>query len=740
MATVRTLLLPLAVWLLAAPVHGQEAWLRAGDVAYDEMAYDRAVQCYEKAATKGASDSSFALPLARSYMALRNLERATIWYERAVKAQSAKPQDLYHLSQTLRASGRLAEADQRLMEYDFLTGNDGRYARQRNAVGYVAELSVPQDPDRVVHNLEVNTSEQEIAPTYWKDKVVFARSRRQNGPEWNGYAWNGLGFLDFYQAAQDESGELRSVTPWTSVNTRWHESNATFSADGNTMFFTRNEPVPDQNKGSQRKAHLDILESRFAEGAWHLPTPFVHNLSGGSEGHPSLSSDGRFLFFTSDRAGGYGGTDIWFCERKEESWAAPVNLGPEVNTEGNEMFPVLHGEHTLYFSSDGHAGLGGLDMFFCLVQEGTPTNTPVNLGTPLNSPADDHGLVLEADGLHGYFASNRSGGKGNDDIYRLSQSTTLHPEMVVMGAVRKRSDNEALSYVTVSLFDAAGDEMGIFLTDPTGLFWFALDAGMQYRLHGVSDSYGEGEVAFSTPAAARDTSISIDLLLSGSAPQRLDLSVMNGGTNQPEAEVSVTVLDGPEGRVLGSNTTDEEGHARILLTVPAVDESKPFQLRLEKPGFISEEISVAPTFDASGMLLPFKLLDVQMDPIALGLDIAKALDLKPIYFDVAKWDIAEAAAMELDKIVRIMKEEPSMRIDLGSHTDSRGSASDNLALSQRRAQSSAAYITGKGIAPERLTAKGYGEKRLLNRCADGVDCSEVQHLLNRRTEFIIAGL
>ena len=412
-------------------------------------------------------------------------------------------------------------------------------------------------------------------------------------------------------------------------------------------------------------------------------------------------------------------------------------LGPEVNTEGDEMFPFIGKDGTFAFASDGHAGLGGLDILIGKMRPDGTVPGVKNPGAPLNSGQDDFALVLDGTLFKGYFTSNRPGGKGGDDIYSVALDHPLGNSMRVEGIAYDRRSKQPMPGAVVELKDTLGNVVATTMTGPDGSYAVDLEPERRYGLTGAVEGYRPIMAdLFSGPEA--DTVFKRDLRLAQYADVMAWMHVTNARTGEALSDVKVQAIDVPGGNTeVISGLTSASGDQRQALQGRAIDDSLVFRVRLTKPGFFPKKGLFLYTVEANGEVAMHQVMDLAMEPIEVGVEVGQAISVNPIYFDLGKWNIRPDAAAELDKVVTVLNENPTMEIELGSHTDSRGSDKANRALSDKRAKSSAAYIISKGIPKGRIKGLGYGESKLLNECGNGSECTEEQHQLNRRTEFII---
>lgn len=715
----------------------QQYSLRKGDKAYQGMAYHDAIAHYQEAVQCGADTGAFIVRLAESYYNVRDFAHAAEWYSKALDGPGARAVDAYNHSQSLRALGRHEEADQWMSRYREMTEGDRRSAEQLGAIRYAAQIEAKPIAGCTVENLRDNCTHADMGTALVGDRLVFASARHAEAAARRRHAWDGDPFLDLYWAKRGEDGQLVGVEPLKDLNTRYHESNATFTADGKEVWFTRNNHTDGRTrKSTDEVVKLKIYSRIFSNGEWLVERSFPYNSDEHSTGHPALSADGKVMYFVSDMPGGQGGADIWMSRRKSESeWEKPVNLGPYVNTEGDELFPFVDATGTLYFASDGHAGIGGLDVFVSRQKQGA-FGKAINAGVPINSRDDDFALVLDGSGLKGYLTSNRSGGMGGDDLYKFDLRKPLGASMKVSGAITDRANGTPVVGKVVLLKDALGKVVGEVTTDGTGAYSFELEEEKRYTIASEEGAYRAAETAVAT-GGLTDTVIVRDLALAKLSEVFLWAAVTDAKTKASLGDVSVNITDVRSGAGIALGRTEPTGEFFANLKNMSVGDSMVFRVDLNKQGYAPKSGLLVRKVDRAGKVVLSESMDLSLQPIDVGTDLAEVIDIKPIYFDLGKSAIRKDAAEELDKIVAVMQENPGMIIELGSHTDSRGSDKSNLALSDKRAKSSAAYIVSKGIAKERITGKGYGETKLLNKCANKVKCAEDEHALNRRTEFII---
>jgi outer membrane protein OmpA-like peptidoglycan-associated protein len=347
-----------------------------------------------------------------------------------------------------------------------------------------------------IHNVLLNTPGSEMGPAFYKDQFVFSSTSIENNSGLN-YKWNDLPYLHLYSAKIDSfSGNLTSPVPFApKLKTAYHDGPVSFDQKNNIIYFTRNNFVRGKAKKSKEgTVNLKIFLGKLEGNEWKLTGSYPYNSDEYSVGHPSIDKSGTILYFASDMPGGYGKSDIYSSELSNGQWSKPVNLGPKINTAGNEFFPFMSNDGVLYFASDGLGGLGGLDIYFSVPEQGIFTTTQ-NMGYPINSIQDDFGLALDSTGMKGYFSSNRAGGKGDDDLYFLRIKRV---PVIIRGIVKDLATKDMLANATVSVIDEDGKTIRTGITKTDGQFEFEVNKGQQYILNVTKELYLEKESQVAT--------------------------------------------------------------------------------------------------------------------------------------------------------------------------------------------------------------------------------------------------
>jgi outer membrane protein OmpA-like peptidoglycan-associated protein len=484
---------------------------------------------------------------------------------------------------------------------------------------------------------------------------------------------------------------------------------------------------------------LELYDAKLINGQWtELMKIELKGFEDCSIGHASLSADGNVMYFVSDKKGGCGGTDLYRVTRNQDgSFGLAENLGKDINSEGNEVFPFAYQGDLLLFSSNGHPGLGGLDIFVAKLDQGKVRKV-INAGASLNSNGDDFSIFLKTNEMKGYFSSNRKGGKGSDDIYKV---TVLTPWLFdkTINLLVKNTKGEPLANAEVLVKNDKGEVLETLRTDEKGE---AHTLSTNWELAQLECNFPEYESAMKNfDARLIENDGWVELVAERIPRFRIVGNVLDLKTSKGLDQVKV-------------NFENQQSNNRSLLYT---DQSGQFGIDLEKGSKIGDKIKVSVscikkgylpleetftvTLNKEGEVNINSFMDLRLEKIEVGKDLGKMLYVKPIYFDLGKSEIRPDAALELDKIVAFMNENPTIEIELGSHTDCRGSMASNAKLSEARAKSSAEYVQSRITNPKRIYGKGYGESKLVNGCAcEGKKpstCTEEEHQANRRTEFKI---
>lgn len=750
--TMRTLYLIFTFFIFSSVVYSQgnkisidnaiellnQSKLDKANKLYNGFAYFEAAKIYEELASQKYDANKFSHKLGDCYFNIGKTEKSEIWYEKAVANDSIDVIYYYKYAQALRCNKKYSEADKWFEKYQLKRAEDKTASKYLSDKNYINKIKSQKSFFTVTNFSELNSEFSDFGAVNYGKKIAFATARDLNMIIKNSYAWNEEPFLEImvYDSLADVKSKYYSIS--NDINTKFHEGALCFDSTGTIMYFTRNNYYKGQRVNSDKGINnLMLFKATYKDSKWTEITPLPFNNKDYSVGHPCLSSDNKKLFFASDMPGGFGGTDIYYVDITADGYGNPINLGPEINTERNEMFPFAN-EYNLYFSSEGHIGLGGLDIFYARFSPDGKFKNVTNLGIPVNSSMDDFCFVLNKDNQTGYLASNREGGKGNDDIYKITSD--FIQIITVKANVKDSTDNSIIENANVVVKNEQGETIYESTTDENGKFNFIADYGQNYKIIITKDSYPAVEKSIST-VGVKSAVLQANIKMLKQLPIALVGVIKDKYTGELLENVSVIIKNKPSQEKVIDILTTANGDFYKELAESKPNDLLDYEVILKKEGYLTKNIDYNYLIKDYGIINMNEKLDINLDKIAVGTDIGKLLNINPIYFDLNKSNIRPDAAVELDKIVKVMKENPTMVVELGSHTDCRASAKYNLDLSDRRAKSSAEYIRNKGIEKDRIYGKGYGESKLVNNCAcEGnvkSDCSEEEHQLNRRTEFII---
>jgi len=442
---------------------------------FDKFDYPEAIDRYETIQEK-EKNLTFEVTrnLAISYRKVLDYTNAEAQYQKVVSwgdQSLVQAEDLYHYSKMLQANGKYEESVEWMDKFVAQAGNDSR-ALQNKGYSMARIQRLLEDQEKYdIRKTSINSNNDEFGPVYFEDEmIVFTSNNAAGGPMLNRtYKWDGKPFLNMYTAKVDTAGNLSEPELFAKeYKSRFHEGPATFTPDFDMVFFTRNHLKRGKKGRAEDKTNnlMIMWAKRDTSGEWMEAEPMAFNSREYSCGHPSISADGKRLYFASDMPGGFGGSDIWISYLTDAGeWSIPSNAGAMINTAGDEVFPFVHKNGNVFFASNGHFGLGGLDIFMSRYTGKFQFEKAVNMGVPLNGPMDDFSLVMNDDMDFGYFASNRDTGNTGDDIYKFHYNPQLFLEVVVTDKETK----EKLDSAKVEIIQVQGNELlDSALTDENG--------------------------------------------------------------------------------------------------------------------------------------------------------------------------------------------------------------------------------------------------------------------------------
>lgn len=866
------------------------AQIKKGDEYASKAQYLKAIAKYKNAIKGNSSLNQEAhLKLADCYKHINEYQKSEESYKKALAISLNVPAEVFfNYGQVLKTNNKYPEAVEQYNKYIKLKPTDANAAK---ALKFCKEIKyfLSKPIEYEVKNIEkINTEKSEFSPIVFNNKLAFVAEKESfNFVDYSVNDYNGEPYLNMYVTEIKGAEAKKTKTLSKKINTDYHDGPGCLSGDGKTFYFTRVGYKKKKNFTNTAKIFVATGEER----KWADVKPFEHNSDNYSVAHPSISKDNKLFFFTSDMPGGFGGKDIWVCKANGSGWDKPVNLGPDINTSADEMFPTIRADGTLYYSSTGLPGYGGLDIYSAKQVEGKWLLIR-NEGLNINSSFDDFGITFLNDSI-GYFSSNRTGGKGKDDIYWYKFTNKA---LTVSGTVLlTEAGNNPAKGIQVVLADTDGKRLDSLKTDLKGYFEFKnIEADKKYMaiidsddpqftgkaryfladknntVQRITNKQGSEKFVFKNlpvdPNNLPDLHTEDDLTLAG--------NLLYGENPSKPIRNTKLKLVNEAGDVIETITTNEFGafafrnipadqnylvsieetdislpaNTKVTLTNKSGKELKTFYTGSGKFNFkvLSADKSLLKEMDADDMNMSmdiygymydqnkkpistakFKIKEAgakgelqevitadngrfnfknlkgdksylfetdDKDPVLSGVKriyiadskgrIYKVIDkdgtgkfsfklldadktllgefvvddpwlqvlqlknkkneeskvmtiVESIYYGSGDYKFDAAGQKVLDKVISVLASNPKLMIELSSHTDSKASDDFNLELSKKRAQFAVNYIISKGIDKKRLKAVGYGETKLLNRCANGVECYDEEHAKNRRSEFKI---
>lgn len=617
---------------------------KAADALFDKMYYVEAAKSYELSINNGDASKEILQRLGDAYYFNTKMSSASKWYGKLIADYSneVSAEYLFRYAQSLQGIQNYELAKKWMKAFAEKQKSTDPRAKNFSLKNVTLEDIENIKPSFILENLDINSAYSDFGPMFYKGDLVYSTTIDSSYYKTEKYGWNDQPYLNMQlgKISETQSNVTFKEHFGKDITTKYHEACIAFSPDEKTIYFTRNNYNGKLKRDSKGINNLKIFSATASENSngtvsWKNIQELPFNSDDYSVGHPSVSKDGKKLYFVSDMPGTIGSTDIFVVDiLGNNQFSQPKNLGEKINTTGREMFPYIT-DQALYFSSDGFLGLGGLDVLESRINDGV-FDAPANLGAPLNSNRDDFGYIVNESTNKGFVCSNRKTGKGDDDIYSFERSCN----QAIGGYVFDAISNNRIAGAMVTLKNANGIKVAETVSQLDGKYDFNnnVNCNTSYTIEVSKENYN----------------------------------------NNTKAIV----------------TANSSGKTEALVGLD--------------PALIVRE---------NGLL-----------KIKIGI----------IYFDLDKSDIRYDAAIELNKVVLLMYQYNTVVIKIESHTDSRANDQYNLELSDRRAKATRDYLISQGVAPERIeSAIGYGETQLLNNCSNGVPCTEAQHQVNRRSEFII---
>ncbi|WP_439554330.1 OmpA family protein [Flavobacterium macrobrachii] len=614
----------LSLMLVLTANYAQNSVTAKADKLFESYQYVAAIEEYTRLAeSKNASEYIYK-QLADSYYNVFDSANAAKWYAKATSKGKSDAETYYRYAQTLKILGKYQEANKQMDVFAKMMPSDARAKEHLANPNYVPSLANNSKLFEVAQTNINSKGQSDFGAIVTNDNTLYFASTRNSSNKTDN--WNKQPYLDIYQATRDEKGVFSEPFQVKELNTPFHDGPITLSADGKTMFFARDghsEGQYEKNKKSNIKVgQQGIYKATKVDGKWTNVEALPFNSTSYSFTNPSLTNDGKTLYFASNMPGGFGESDLWKVSVETNGYGKPQNLGPNINTVDRENFPFITEDNILYFATTGRQGLGGFDIYKMDLSNNT---TAQNVGKPVNSEKDDFSFSFNTKLNVGYFSSNRN---GNDVVFSAIPICKAEAVVIVSNAKTKA----LLANADVAILDVKGNVIATEKTNSEGKVKYPIECNLGYGLKVAAQNF----------------------------------------------------------------------------------ESTSSAVKIDKAGIATVEVALKP-------------LEVVITD--------KEVILNPVYFEYDKSNITAQGATELDKLVKVMKDNPSMVIFVKSHTDSKGGDDYNLKLSERRAQSTVQYLISKGISQGNISGKGFGSTEQKIKC--GTNCTEQQDSQNRRSEFLI---
>ncbi len=653
--------------------------------------YRQALQEMENEGKAGRNSTLLKSKLAYCYRMNNKMDKAETLYAEVVKDENAKAETFYYYGESLMSNGKYDEAKKWFSDYQKLEPTDEKVGLMLRACDY-APLIKPYFQYLDIQEFAFNTEADDNAPVVAKNGLIFSSDRQQGVKllkEKSG--WTGRDYLNLYYCPRKADGSLGEPGQFSSKLSEVNKNtgNASLTADESEIFFTRNDNV--LNK--QNTYSLQLFSAKSAgESRWKDVEKLPFCSSNHNFMHPAVSPDGKLLFFATNRAGGFGGTDLWVSERNGGEWSKPENLGPAVNTTANEGFPFVGADNKLYFCSKGHPGFGGFDIFVTYKDENGAWQPATNLGKPINSPLDDISIYVAADQRSGYFTSSRSG--GDDDIFRFA---VLDEAPVV--------SNSTPAPVVVTPFEQPEQE------EPAPV-----------------EEEKEVTQTLPTPVEEEPELPVLEEKTVPAPPLEVEKTIEPTATAQPIEEPF-----SPGEEIV------EKSLEPAVVAAPEANEAPISAAPIKEIETVAQQLGApTPSVTDLAQLGSFASFSQKLD--AGSLVVGERFRLDAAVFDPGVWQLTPRITSPLDKLILQLKNYPSVQIEISAHTESLGVDEDNLRLSENRVSTVLDYMLREGIAKNRILAKGCGETMPVNHCRNGTACSLEEHLVNQRLEVKVLAL
>ncbi len=708
------------LFIINVPVaFSQKMQLKKADDLYSHYAYHEAISEYESILKKNPEITEAKIKLADCYRMIGNSEKVEYWYSQVVKMPDAKPIYKYYYGQALMNNAKYNLAKTWFLEYNKVCPDDNKGVTALRSIENIPQYFKNAE-SYTVTRLPINSPQADFSPIVFNNGLIFASSREEGNAVKKTHSWTGEPYLTLYYANGKATGFGKSEPFLTDVQVKYNDGPVCFNNKGDEMYLTRNNIEKGKVfKSEDQVVKLRIIHAVRKNNHWVEKNDFTFNSVNYNCAHPSLNKAGDRLYFASDMPGGSGGMDIYVCKKDSNiGWSKPVNLGTAINTPANELFPYIHADGTLLFATNGREGLGGLDIYSCKVSDSSITEVK-NLGSPVNSSYDDFGIIFDNASSYGYFSSNRASKSTDDDIYAFKRKLKLEGIVVVKGT------EIPVPAANVTLISKSGTTDQA-LSKEDGSFEFEIGLNEEYTVKASKEGWSEDMASFSTINYLPFENIKVKLQLQEVVKPKtykLIVKVIDKDTRKPidQATIGIDQTDSTIGY------TDAKGKWWQPLYPNTA-----LRLIILKKGYQPKVIWMSNVGQTQEKDYEF-LVELKK-----GEDIGDyARWYKIVYFDFDKANIRDPdASKTMEEVLKFVMEHQDVRLLMNSYCDARGSNAYNQKLSKRRAEAATKWLTDRGMDRKMVEKMEWaGESMLINRCADGRMCSEEDHQLNRRTEI-----
>jgi len=675
----------------------QSLSVRSGDREFDDFNYKKAIEYYEYSLRRDSNNVHVLRRLAQSYHKMKHDDMALEYFEALAKNENKEDSDLILFGAFLKERAQYAKA--KLIYQQYLDRHPDDQAVKKEIENVIKfENETLKDLICELKPSPFNTIYSDFSPSYYKDNLIFCSGRKTKDYRDDRYEWNGEYFLELFLFDASKEPTKQIVRFGNGIGTKYHEGAVCFSSDFKTMFFTRSNYFKGKlNRDENGANNLKIFIAEEKNGRWKLSGEFPYNSDAYSVGHPSLSKDGKLLYFVSDMPGGFGGTDIYRSYFRDGEWSKPENMGSRVNTKGDEMFPFFNSRNSLFFSSDGHAGKGGLDLY--VVNTDGREFEVGHLGSPMNSSSDDFSIIINAEGRIGYFASNRSGGVGEDDIYSFE--------------IEHENRVNILIQDSLGLNPVVPDQIRIL--KPEGIdvnynadkkrFSFEIKGEQAYRILIEKQGYYSIDTVLYSHILDPELTHTFKLIKRPSV-EKVNVNFALKDFKSGDL-ITPDILQIIEPEIIDLHPESGFGNYRVEL-----DKNTDYRVFAKKEGYYAIDYN----FFCSDSLANVNhelLMRLMSDK-----DIAKEFlpeELATVYFDFDKSEVKPEAFENIKKVVDLLKSNEKLMVTLVARADARGTSEYNDALAFRRAAATREFFVRGGIDIKRVVILALGETSPFDR-------------------------